>query len=80
MTDPRGNRDFLRTCGITRLETQSIEEEVKEDSVTGGAGGVRASAGIETVRTNKASVDVVEHISPHLTDVYTQRGESTMKE
>lgn len=52
---------------------------MKEDRVTGGTGGVRASATIETVRTNEASVDVVEHVSPHLTDVYTQHGEGTME-
>ncbi len=42
---------------------------MKEDGVTSGAGGVRTSRAIKAVCGDEASVDIVKHVSPHLTDV-----------
>lgn len=64
----------MLTGGVARLELESIEEEVEEDGVSGGAVGVRAGGGVEAVGVDEADVDVVEEVGPDFTDVVHEGG------
>ena len=45
---------------------------MKEDSVTAGRSGISMSGGRETVSADKASVDIVQEVSPNFTNIYKE--------
>ena len=51
------------------LKAKSVEEEMEVDDVALSTVGVVLGGGRPSVGANEGSIDVVEHISPHLTNL-----------
>jgi hypothetical protein len=64
----RGRRQS--TGGVARLQRKRVEEEVGVDDVAFTAIGVGERRRGEAVLADEGSVDVVENVSPDLTDTY----------
>ena len=64
------NLDSLLTCRVARLECQRIDEEVEEDGVTPGCGGVRAGGRRKSVVRNETGIHIVKHVGPYFADIY----------
>jgi len=61
------------TCGVARLETKSIEEEMEVNDVSGLAVGVGLSIGGPSVFRNKRGVNVVKDVSPDFANFYCRK-------